>query len=110
MVCCAAWRLAQKGLIARWLRGVFLLALGMQMAHLPFPVIILLAALLGGCVQQYWPYWAETSSTHAAASAKRRAASVMDDIAAVAVLTGLRRWAANVLIWGRSVVLVWLPR
>lgn len=100
LVCCAAWRLAKKVLIARWLWGVFLLALVMQTVHLPFPVIILLAAVLGVAVQQYWPQWVETSVGHAAARAMQAAPSVIDDNTALAGLADLRRWTATVLIWG----------
>jgi chromate transporter len=100
LVCCAAWRLAKKVLIARWLWGVFLLALVMQTVHLPFPVIILLAAVLGIAVQQYWPQWVETSVGHAAARAMQTAPSVIDDNTALAGLADLRRWTATVLICG----------
>lgn len=100
LVCCAAWRLAKKVLRARWLWGVFLLALGLQIAHLPFPAIILVAAVLGIVVQQYWPHWVETSSAHAAAGAEPSVTSVIDDNTAVAGLASLRRWTVSVLILG----------
>lgn len=104
LVFAATWRLAKKVLIARWLWGVFVLALGMQLAHLPFPAIILLAAALGGVVQQYWLGPVEThSGTQMGAQAgdvKPHAASVIDDHTALTGLKDLRRWTACVLACG----------
>lgn len=72
MVCMAAWRMGVRMLNNRWLWALAISALLAQTFHLPFPAILLTAALLGWAMQRFAGF---RPSAHGAASTKADADS-----------------------------------
>lgn len=79
LVFAAAWRLARRILYGAWLWGVALGALGLQFLHVPFPAIILLAAISGWVVQRWIPARIQAHKTSHLDAAQPHSPCVIDD-------------------------------
>ena len=55
IVVAAAWRIGSRALHSMLLRMIALLALALALLEVPFPAVVLGAALLGIAAQQWWP-------------------------------------------------------
>lgn len=94
----AAWRLANRVLHAAWLWAVFLLALCLHWLNLPFPAIILLAAVIGWSMQQYLPARVQSQHSHGKAASKPHSPCVIDDHTVLPGLTRLQPFVLSVLV------------
>jgi len=94
----AAWRLANRVLHAAWLWVVFLLALCLHWLNLPFPAIILLAAVIGWGMQQYLPARVQSQHSHGKAASKPHSPCVIDDHTVLPGLTRLQPFVLSALV------------
>ena len=79
IVAAAAWRIGKRALKSNGLRAIALVAFaGIFALNLPFPLIVLAAALAGALGERYLPQQFVASAAHAAA-ATGGAAAVIDD-------------------------------
>lgn len=89
LIFAAAWRLSRRVLRVRWLWAVALGALALQFLQVSFPVIILLAALVGWSMQQWFPAVAKLQKSNAASAMQAHLPCVIDDDTP---LGGLNHW------------------
>lgn len=94
----AAWRLAKRVLHAEWLWVVFLGALCLHWLNMPFPAIILLAALIGVAMQQYWPMRVQTQYSRSPAVSRPHPPCVIDDHTVLSGLARLRPFVLTTLL------------
>jgi chromate transporter len=98
LVFAAAWRLSRRVLRASWLWAVTLAAFGLQCLHVPFPAIILMAALVGWFVQQWFPAIVETKKSNATSAIKPHLPCVIDDNTPSPGLNHLRQLMLRICI------------
>jgi chromate transporter len=80
IVLAAAWRIGTRSLKNRWLIGIAVLAfIAIAIAHLPFPAIVLAAAVLGALGGRFLPRYFQPGGRHPSALASYGPALIDDD-------------------------------
>jgi len=99
IVAFAAWRLASRALVNGWLVAIALLALAaVALLHLPFPLVVAAAGVLGFIGGRVRPAAFSLGSAHRAGKTARGAALIDDDTPTPAHATFSRARFARVLL------------
>lgn len=98
LIFAAAWRLSRRVLSASWLWGVSLAALGLQFLQVPFPAVIMLAAISGWLVQRWWPRLTQSKESSSTPLRQPHVPCLIDDDTPVTGLNHLSQFMLRIIM------------